>query len=103
MIHYHVWFSLKPEVSEVNGLRFAHAFIDELKGRGVLLRGAVLKNTGSPPKSRLARYHAMFEFRDDEQMASAFAGKRSEGIHHGPHGQLMEVVSEFHVEVFKEV
>ncbi len=103
MIHYHVWFSLKPEVGEEEGLRLAHAVVAELKGRGVLSRGVVLKNMGSPPKSRLARYHALFEFADDAQMTLAFAGKREEGIRQGPHGRLMESVSEFHVEVFKEV
>ena len=102
MIHYHVWFSLKPEVSEAEGLQLARAFIDELKGKGVLSRGTVLKNTGSPPKSRLARYHALFEFADDAQMDSAFTGKRADGIHHGPHGRLLDSVAEFHVEVFRE-
>ena len=103
MIHYHVWFSLKPEMSEEEGLRFAKSFIEELRSQGKLARGILLKNTGEAPKSRLLRFHALFEFKDDEQMTAAFADKRKEGIHAGPHGKLMEAVSEFRVEVFREV
>ena len=102
MIHYHVWFSLKPEVSEADGLSFAHAFIGELSTQGKLVRGLVLKNTGEPPKTQLLRYHALFEFSSDEQMNAAFANKRKEGIHAGPHGKLMASVAEFRVEVFRE-
>ena len=102
MIHYHVWFSLKPEVSEEEGLSFAQAFIAELTIQGKLARGLVLKNTGEAPKSRLLRYHALFEFGDDEQMTAAFASKRKDGIQTGPHGKLMKSVSEFRVEIFRE-
>ncbi len=103
MIHYHIWFSLKPELAEEAVLSYAKAFIEELSAQGNLARGVVLKNTGEAPKSRLLTYHALFEFRDDDQMTAAFAGKRKEGIHAGPHGKLIESVSEFRVEVFREV
>ena len=102
MIHYHVWFSLKPEIGEEIGLTFAREFIAELTAQGKLARGLLLKNTGEAPKSRLLRYHALFEFSDDDQMTVAFADKRKEGIHAGPHGKLMAAVSEFRVEVFRE-
>ena len=102
MTHYHVWFSLKPEVGEAEGLAFARAFIAELLAGGKLARGLVLKNSGDPAKSRLPPYHALFEFRDDEQMNAAFAAKRVTGIHAGPHGQLMASIAEFRVEIFRE-
>lgn len=103
MIHYHVWFSLKPEVGEATVLSYARAFIEELSIQGNLFRGIVLKNTSEGLKTRLLPYHALFEFRADDQMTAAFAGKRKEGIHTGPHGKLIESVSEFRVEVFREV
>ena len=103
MIHYHVWFSLKPEVSEEAGLALARAFVAELKAKGGVARALVLKNTGEAPKSRLPKYHALFEFKDDAQMDATFAAKRAEGINGGPHGQLIAAVSEFKVEVFREV
>ena len=55
MIHYHVWFSLKPEISEETGLSFAREFVTELSTQGNLARGIILKNTGEAPKSRLLR------------------------------------------------
>lgn len=103
MIHYDVWFSLKPGVGEAEALGLVRAFIEELSAQGNLSRGIVLKNTGEPPKSRLLPYQAVFEFRDDDQMTAAFAGKRKEGIHAGPHGKLIESVAEFRVEVFREI
>lgn len=103
MIHYHIWFSLKEGVSEEATLATTRAFIQELTTAGNLARGMVLKNTGEAPKSRLLRYHGLFEFNDDDQMNAAFDGKRREGIHAGPHGKLMEAVAEFRVEIFREV
>lgn len=103
MIHYHVWFTLKPEVSEAAGLAIAREFVAELTARGGVARATILKNTGEAPKSRLPRYHALFEFRDDAQMDATFAAKRAEGIHGGPHGRMIAAVAEFKVEVFREV
>lgn len=103
MIHYHVWFALKPEMTETEGLAALRAFIAELTQRGHLARATVLKNSGAAPKSKLLPYHALFEFADDAQMDAAFATKRTDGIHTGPHGALMAAVAAFHVEVFREL
>ncbi len=100
MIHYHVWFTLKPAVDEAEGLAVARSFLNELAGRGAVGRSLLLRNTGEAPKSRLPRYHALFEFADDQQMERAFAAQRAEGIHACAHGRL---VAEMQVEVFREV
>ena len=103
MIHYHVWFNLKSEVTEDDGLAAARDFIAELTGQGKIARAQLLKNSGDAAKSRLPLYHALFEFKDDAQMTETFAAKRTEGIHAGPHGRLIASVSEFRVEIFREV
>lgn len=103
MIHYHVWFSLGAEVAESDVLAQAFAFIAELREQGLHIRGRVLKNDGTPLHSALPPYHVLFEFRDEAQMNVAISGKREEGIHVGPHGQLMRSVAEFRVEVFREI
>ena len=103
MIHYHVWFTFKPAVNESTGLAIAREFMAELQAGTQVSRCSLLSNMGGPSKSRLPRYHAFFEFADDEQMEAAFAKKRTEGIHHGAHGKLIESVAEFHVEVFREI
>jgi hypothetical protein len=102
MIHYHVWFTLKSELEESEGLATARAFIGELTARGAA-KAKLLRNLGEAPKSRLPRYHALFEFADNAQMEQAFAAKRAEGIHTGAHGRLMRVIGEMQVEIFSEV
>jgi hypothetical protein len=103
MIHYHVWFTLKSGIDESAGLAVARSFLTELAEQGAAARSLLLCNTGEAPKSRLPRYHALFEFTDEQQMERAFAAKRSEGIHAGLHGRLMEAIGEMQVEVFREV
>jgi hypothetical protein len=103
MIHYHFWFTLKPAIPEADGLATARSFIKEVTDRGDAARALLLRNSGEAPKSRLPRYHALFEFVDDVQMERAFAAKRTEGIHAGPHGRLMEAIDGRQVEVFREV
>lgn len=103
MIHYHVWFSLKPEVAETDALAHARAFIAELGEKGRLIRGTVLKNNGAPPHSSLPPYHLLFEFRDEAHMNAVIFGKREEGIHAGPHGQLIRSIADFRVEIFREI
>jgi hypothetical protein len=103
MIHYHVWFSLKPEIAESDALAHARAFIAELCEQGRLIRGTVLKNNGAPPSSALPPYHVVFEFHDEAHMNASISGKREEGIHVGPHGHLMRSVAEFRVEIFREI
>lgn len=103
MTHYHVWFTLKPAVTEADGLAVARDFIKEITDRGAVARALLLRNSGEAPKSKLPRYHALFEFTDDAQMDRAFAAKRTEGIHAGPHGRLIESIGEMQVEVFREV
>jgi len=101
MTHYHVWFSLKPEVgSRRSGLR--PGVHRRAPGRRQVGAGFGAEESGDPAKSRLPPYHALFEFRDDEQMNAAFAAKRVTGIHAGPHGQLMASIAEFRVEIFRE-
>lgn len=103
MIHYHVWFTLKPGIAETDGLAVARDFLNEINRSGAAARSLLLRNTGEAPKSRLPRYHALFEFADEPQMERAFAAKRAEGIHAGPHGRLIEAIDGMQVEVFREV
>ena len=103
MIHYHVWFTLKPNIKEPEGLAIVRAFMSELTDRGAIAHVRLLRNLGDAPKSKLPRFHALFEFADDQQMDLAFAAQRTEGIHVGAHGRLLASVGEMQVEVFKEL
>jgi len=63
----------------------------------------LLRNKGSAPRSKLARYHALVQFADAEQLATAMKNQADRGIHAGGHGAVIDVVSDFHVEVFEEM
>jgi hypothetical protein len=103
MIHYHVWFDLKPEIGEAEGLATVGRFLARLSAGGEAAGFRLLRNKGAAPRSKLPRYHALIEFADDEQLASAMRHQAERGIHHGPHGAVIEAVANFHVEIFATV
>lgn len=103
MIHYHVWFDLKPHVSELAGLTMVERFLNRLAATDEATTFQLLRNQGGAPRSRLPRYHALVQFRDDAQLAEAMRQQAMHGIHHGLHGDVIEVVTNFHVEIFSTV
>jgi len=100
MLHYHVWFNLKPEVPEEEGLMRVERFLGTLCGAEEAATFTLLRNTGEPPRSRLPRYHALVEFADGKQLGEAMKQQVARGIHTGEHGAVVDVVTDFHVEVF---
>jgi hypothetical protein len=103
MLHYHVWFNLKPEVAESSGLAAVRSFLAELTGCGEAVRFELLRNKGEPPRSKLPRYHALVAFRNEAQFETAMKNQAARGIHTGPHGGVVDVVTGFHVEIFTSV
>jgi hypothetical protein len=100
MIHYHVWFNLKPEVPEPEGLSVVARFLKKLCAVDEAASFQVFRNKGSAPRSRLSRYHALVQFVDDIQLADAMKKQAARGIHSGLHGEVIDVVTDFHVEIF---
>ncbi len=102
MLHYHVWFDLKPDVAEAHGLQVIRDFMASLTEHGAGCTSQLLRNRGAPPRSQLGRFHALFVFPDDATFQTAMKAQAQRGIHTGPHGAVVEVVSNFHVEIFDE-
>jgi hypothetical protein len=100
MIHYHVWFNLKPEVAEPAGLDVVAQFLTRLSAAGEATGFQLLRNLGRPPRSKLPAYHALVEFADAEALSAAMQQQAGRGIHSGPHGAVIDVVADFHVEIF---
>lgn len=100
MIHYHVWFNLKPGVTEADGLAVVARFLRRLCGDAEAVTFQLLRNKGAAPRSWLPRYHALIGFRDDAQLGEAMKRQATRGIHAGLHGDIIEVVTDFHVEIF---
>jgi len=103
MIHYHVWFNLKPEITEEAGLQVVRKYLSGLSTSGDASDFQLLRNRGSAPRSKLPAYHALVEFTDSEALSAAMKKQAQQGIHTGPHGQIINVVCDFHVEVFASV
>jgi hypothetical protein len=100
MTHYHVWFDLQPGIPEPSGLAAVQRFLQGLCEADEAVAFQLLRNAGSPPRSKLPHYHALIAFADDSQLTEAMKKQAARGIHSGWHGAMIEVVANFHVEVF---
>ena len=103
MIHYHVWFDLKPEVRESEGFATVARFLKKLCEIDEAATFQILRNKGGPPRSKLPRYHALIQFWDDAQLSDAMKNQVARGIHAGLHGKVIDVVTDFHVEIFSRL
>ena len=103
MLHYHVWFNLKPGISETRGLKIVSAYLDQLSVAAQAVGFRLLKNAGSPPRSKLPNYHALVEFFGPDELGAAMKKQAERGVHSGEHGQMVDVVCDFHVEIFTTV
>jgi hypothetical protein len=103
MIHYHVWFNLKPGVSESSGLEVVSCYLSGLSGAAEAAGFQLLKNKGAAPRSKLPAYHALVEFADSAALGAAMKNQAGRGIHSGGHGRVVDVVCDFHVEIFEHV
>ncbi len=103
MIHYNVWFRFRSNVQETEGLAVIHAFLGELRLAGDVSGFQLFKNSGAAAKTKLLPFQALMEFRDDTQFSAAFSAQAARGIHTGLHGQVLSLVSDFQIEVFRQL
>ena len=103
MLHYHVWFNLKSGVAEEVGLQVVRDYLCDLTASGDSDGFQLLRNAGGPPRSKLPAYHALVKFADAEALGAAMKKQGQLGIHTGRHGRVVEVVCDFHVEIFTEI
>lgn len=100
MVHYHVWFNLKPGVDETRGLEVVAGYLSQLTAAAESAGYSLRKNNGAPPRSKLPKYHALVEFAGFEQLGAAMKNQAERGIHTAGHGRIVEIVCDFHVEIF---
>jgi len=103
MIHYNVWFNLRDGVPETEGLDVVRSFLGELCDTGSIAGFRLLRNAGAVAKTKMPKYQALIEFRDDSQFQTAFRDQAARGIHAGMHGRMISVVSDFRAELFEQV
>lgn len=100
MIHYYVWFNLKETISEAKGLATISRFLKGLCVEAEIATFQLLSNKGGAPRSKLARYQALIQFADEAQLGNAMKRQSERGLHSAGHGEVMDVVTDFHVEIF---
>jgi hypothetical protein len=101
MIHYNVWFSFKAGAAEEDELRKMTHFLGDLKSRTLIHDYKLLRNRSV--ETKLAPFHAMISFLDDDQFGRPFNEVSNTGVHSGPHGLMIENVDIFIVEIFEEL
>jgi hypothetical protein len=103
MVHYNIWFDFRSGVEEVDGLGIIKTFLSELYDAGSIAGFQLLKNSGDAARTKMLRFQALIEFRDDAQFSAAFSAQAARGIHTGLHGRVMNLVADFRIEVFKQL
>lgn len=103
MLQYHVWFNLKAGVVEEVGLGVVRDYLADLSENGESSGFQLLRNFGRPPRSKLPEYHALVEFTDAVALDAAMKKQVQRGIHAGRHGRVIDVVCDFHVEIFTSI
>ncbi len=101
MIHYNVWFAFKGGVDEGGGLAVIEDFLRGLCAAGEVASFRLLRNSSDGPRTMLPRFQAIIEFADDDALSAAMKNQAARGIHNGGHGRVVDVVSEFRVEIFR--
>jgi hypothetical protein len=101
MVHYNVWFALKEGIEEKSGLTTFDRFLRELCVVGEVSAYRLLKNTANGARTKMPQYHAIIEFADSAALAQAMKNQAARGIHNGSHGEIVNIVSDFRVEVFE--
>jgi hypothetical protein len=102
-VHYHVWFNLKPEVPESEGLTLVGDFFRGLCTAGEASSYDLFTNTADASRSRLPKYHALLRFATNADLRAAIARQQERGIHTGGHGAVIQIVSDFQIEVFERL
>lgn len=100
MIHYSIWFRLRENREESEGLAVVQDFLDELHAAGEIAGFQILGNRSGGKTQRLP-FQALIEFQDNAQFSAAFSAQATRGIHNGLHGRVMALVADFQIEVFE--
>ena len=70
-------------------------------GIGEVAAFRLLRNKAEGARTKLPRFQAIVEFADEAALARAMKNQAERGIHRGGHGNVVDVVSEFRVEIFQ--
>ena len=96
MTCYQVFFSAKPETDEAPLIAATRALAVELTAAGKIRSHRLLRVTNSASFTGRPRFQLIVDCADQPALDSAMAHIRA-GIHEGPHGEILRLVSDFKV------
>lgn len=93
---YHIWCNLKPGVSDIDFCAKVAAYMDHLKGEGLVEGFRLTRRKLGLGPAHLAEFHIMVDTRDLAQLDNAFrhVGTRTEPVesfHHGVNALVSDV------------
>lgn len=93
----------KARSRKPGGLEIVQAFLEELLVASSISGLRLLRNAGEGSRTRMPKFPAAIEFRDEAQFSAAFSDQAARGIHAGLHGLMITVVTDFRAELFKQI
>jgi len=102
MVHYKVFFTVRSGVEESRCLTVVGDFLQQLTGVGEVAAFRIFKDSSYMPGGRTG-FQALVEFSSDAAFARAIKNQQERGIHQGAHGAVVAAVSDFRVEVVRDV
>ena len=104
MVSYHIFFTPKPAVTDVQTLGSVHEFLEALKSEKKILGYRILHVTNPASFQGLPRFQAIVDYESQQSLDDSFAFMRQpEKLKAGAHGRLMEQVAEFKVSFTTDV
>ena len=93
---YHIWCNLKPDIRDLDFVDSARAYLDDLKGRGLIRTYRITRAKLGFKPPQLREFHLTIEFDDLAQLQSAFDGVSSrtdpvESLHHAVNSKVQDI------------
>ena len=93
---YHIWCNLKPGVGDLEFVDGVRAYLDHLKGQGLLNTYRITRAKLGFRPPQLREFHITVEFDDLAHMQSAFDNVSAranpvEGLHHAVNAKVQDI------------
>ena len=104
MISYHIFFTPKLDIADLQVIGLAREFLETLKSENKICGYRILHVTNSASFQGLPRFQAIVDYKSQEDLDDSFAFMRQpQRMKEGAHGKLMEQVAEFKVSFTTDV
>jgi hypothetical protein len=104
MLSYHVHFSPKAEISDSELVEICHSFLRGLKSAHQIESYRLLHITDPASFQGLPRFQLIVDYASQQQLDDSLAFMRSDNrVGNPPHGQIMNLVSDFRVSFSRDV